>query len=219
MKKPFIISFILLSFTTIIAQQPSNLDKSYFTIEGNKLIDSKIVVDGTPYLHPFMNAKVEGVQGTTKMRYNAYNDEVEYQTESGNLALLKLAKFSDIYFLEQGLHLKLVTYEYNKTPITGYLFELVNKPEIKIYKREHITFNAEKAARTSYNTATPASFSHDKPVYFIQKGAGAIVELPSNKRKLTELFPAKKDAINQLFKSNNIDFSNTSDLEKLADIL
>ena len=219
MKKLLIIPFILASFITIMAQQGSNADNAYFAIEGSKLLQNNINIDGTPYIYPFMNAKVKGVDGTTKMRYNANNDEVEYQTENGNLALLKQAKFSDIYFTEMNLHLKLITYNYDKSTITGYLYELINKPDIKIYKREHVSYNAAKAARTSYDSATPPNFKLDEPTYFIQKGAGEIVELPSNKKKLITLFPDKKEAITQYFKNNKGDYSNKKDLENLVEIL
>jgi hypothetical protein len=203
----------------MVAQYDSNADKTYYVIEGNKLLDSKPNVDGTPYLYPFMNAKVKDVAGVTKMRYNAYNDEVEYQTENGDLALLKQPKFGDIYFTEYDLHLKLVNYNYNNATITGYLFELVDKPNLKIYKREHINYYDAKTARNSYDAGSPPSFKVAEPVYFIQKNGGPITELPSNKKKLIALFPDKKEAIIQYFKNNKGDFSKKNDLEKLADIL
>ena len=219
MKKLLIIPILLGSFTTIVAQYDTNADKAYYIIEGNKLLDSKPNVDGTPYLYPFMNAQVKDVAGVTKMRYNANNDEVEYETENGNLALVKQPKFGDIYFTEMGLHLKLVTYNYNNLPITGYLFELVDKPDLKIYKREHINYYDAKVARNSYDAATPATFKLDEPTYFIQKGTGEITELPSSKRKLIEMYPDKKEAITQYFKNNKGNFSNKNDLEKLSQIL
>lgn len=207
------------SCITIVAQNDSNADQAYYAIQGNKLLDSKADVDGTPYLYPFMDAKVKDVGGVTKMRYNANNDEVEYQTENGNLALLKQAKFGDIYFTEQNLHLKLVTYNYDMATVTGYLYELINKPALKIYKREHIDFSKAKAARNSYSDSSPASFTLSKPVYFIKNGTSEIVELPSNRKKLIEMFPDKKEAINMYFRNNKGDYVNKNDLINLANAL
>ncbi|MGS0748472.1 hypothetical protein [Halpernia sp. GG3] len=219
MKNLLIIHCLMASFVTVVAQQISNLDKSFYTIEGNKLLQSSVSIDGTPYLYPFMNANVEGVQGSTKMRYNANNDEVEYETANGNLALLKQAKFSDIYFLEQNMHLKLVTYNYDKATITGYLYLLVDTPNLKIFKREHINYYPEKVAKSSYDTSSPPSFIKADAAYFVQRGTSGIVELPSNKKQLIELFPDKKEEIKNYLKDNKLNYSNKNDVQKLAAIL
>ncbi|MBC7555573.1 MAG: hypothetical protein H7195_01280, partial [Chryseobacterium sp.] len=71
----------------------------------------------------------------------------------------------------------------------------------------------------SYSDSSPASFTLTKPVYFIQKGSGEIVELPSNKKKLIEMFPDKKEALNIYFKNNKGDYSNKNDLINLANAL
>ncbi|WP_417430988.1 hypothetical protein [Halpernia sp.] len=228
MRKLLIIPLLIFTFSKNIAQKPRDLptpfptnkiDGIYSGIEGHKLLNNNENIDGTPYAYPFMDAKVKGVEGTTKMRYNANNDEVEYETENGNLALLKLPKFSDIYFEALNLHLKLVTYNYNNTKITGYLYEIIDKPTVKIYRKEHITYNKAKPARTSYDEAANANFSKDKPVYFIKKGDAEIVEMPSNKKKLIEMYPEKKEIITQYFKNNRVDLSDSKDLQKLAEIL
>jgi hypothetical protein len=225
MKKLLFLMFLFLSFISICAQVSIHdnsiiVENTYIQVQGEKLRENEKYIQGSPYLNPlFMNAKIAGVSGATKMRYNANNDEVEYQTQNGNLAILKEPKFGDIYFMEQDLHLKLVTYNYNKATITGYLFELIDKPNLKIYKREHINYYEAKAANNSYDNATPATFKLSEPTYFIQRNGGEITELPSNKKKLIALFPDKKEAIIQYFKNNKGDFSKKNDLEKLADIL
>lgn len=219
MKKCSIFLFLLIGFSNIFAQNDSQSDAIYIRIEQDKLKNNGKDIEGSPYIFPIMDAEVKGVDGTTKMRYNAYNDEVEYKTENGTLALIKQAKFNDIYFPAQNRHLKLLNYNYNGKQIEGYLYEEVANPNVKIYKREHIDFIDEKPARSSYDEGAPATYKLAKPVYFIQFGDAALIELPENKKKLAELFPNKKEDLKQYFKNNKVDFSKQSDLQKLAEIL
>ncbi len=177
-------------------------------------------IDGTSYLYPeYVLGKVDGFPETYKMRYNANLDEVIFKKDNTDLALLKEEMYGTINLTETNEILKLANYTYKNTAIHGYLFVVAQNENLTIYKKSSIIFTPFKESKNSYDFDKPAAYVRAPDVYFMKKGTSDIVELPTKKNKLIALFPEKKEAINQYFKDNTVDLTDSKDLQKLAKIL
>ncbi len=177
-------------------------------------------IEGTPFIYPeYQRGSVSGFPESYKMRYNAYLDEVNFKKDDADLALLKEKVYGTIHFNETNEILKLEQYTYKKSAVQGYLFVVADKENVTIYKKLSMSYSPFKEAKNSYDTDSPAKYKKLADVYFIKRGNSEIVEMASNKNQLIEMFPEKKDAINQYFKANKVNLSDSKELKKLAEIL
>ena len=64
----------------------------------------------------------------------------------------------------------------------------------------------------------PAKYYKSSDIYFL-KTKEKILEFPSSKKRLSKIFPDKKEAIEAFVKENKIDFDKESDKIKIIDFL
>ncbi len=209
----------------------SNAQVTYFndspnlnnTLFKNKAYDSEknSSTEGTPYLwNSFISAKIEGINTTILLRYNAYKDDMEVKGEDGNAYVIpREEKFSSIKIIPTNEMVVLKKYTDNGQPYEGYLFLITTKNNFSFYKKEKTEFHDFQKARNSYAEDQPARFTALKPRFFIQIKDGEITEFPKNKKKLIEFLPEKKDAIEAYLKKNKIDFSSEKDLKNLINAI
>ncbi|QDP85587.1 hypothetical protein FNJ88_08430 [Chryseobacterium sp. SNU WT5] len=177
-------------------------------------------VKGTPYIYPdYVLGMVEGFPETYKMRYNAHLDEVIFNTDDGDMALLKESLYSTVHFKSTKETLKLVNYVYENKEVLGYLFVVADTAGLTIFRKSTIAFLPFVPAANSYYPDSPATFRRLGNIYFIKNQNSQIEQLPSNKNKLIAMFPEKKEAIKQYFKKNKVNLSEEKDLKKLSEIL
>lgn len=222
------ISFLILTLLPIIGfgQEDRSGTKSYKYQPslGNGVFreDSKAKeINGSPYIiSSFSLVKVASIEEKTKMRYNVYKDEFEFITAKNDTLILdKLEDFSDLNFVATNTKYKLVNYlNINDKLQLGYLIEMHQKNDFGLFKKENINLNEEKIAKTSLEQNMPAKYYKSEDFYFL-KSKDKIVEFPSNKKRLSKIFPEKKEAIETFVKENKIDFNKETDKIKLIDFL
>lgn len=222
MKKIIIILLIFFSTYSYCQEGSINnreVNRENLILYGNISKNTSNDVDGTPFLYEIpQDAIVEGFNKTYQMRYNAVNDEIEFIDAGNKYILFKQKSFGTIRFIGTNDLFKLVDYKYKNSFKTGYLIEISKTQTITLYKKINITYHKVVHATTSFDREIPANYSRNDNTYFIQKNQGDIVELPLNKNKLSEMFPEKKDLINEIFKSKNIDLSKSVELQKFISI-
>lgn len=177
---------------------------------------------GSPYISPaFAVAKVENLNISAPMRYNAFGDEFEFiTTKNDTLILDKIEDFSHIVFSGNKRNYHLVIYVNSKNSLTnGYLIELYNKSNYTLFEKENISFTEEKVAKTTLEVGMPARYTKTDDTYFLRMPNGNTTEFPDGKKALAKLFPDKKQAIETFVKTNKIDFDNEADLVKVIDFL
>ncbi|MDQ1857258.1 hypothetical protein [Chryseobacterium sp. WLY505] len=170
---------------------------------------------GSPYLSKSFNiAQVANDYEKAPVRYNTFNDEIEFQKNGTTLALPKEEKFSRIEIFSPKMTLVRLD---TQDDLSGYFFELV-KDKTGLYKKIKTKFIDAVPAANSYATDRPASFKTLDPVYYIKTESGYIKK-PKKIKDITEAFPAKKDEIEKFAKSNNIKINKEEDLIKLVKFL
>lgn len=175
-------------------------------------------VKGSPYLsNEFTLAEIAGASNKVRVRFNIFEDLIEVQFDNKQIFILaKQEPFSTITLLNKPDKIKLTRYVTKNGEQLGYLTLFSTNKNINIYRKDRVNFQKAKEASSSYHEAYPAQFIKLKPEYYWNLTANQITLIPGNKRGILELFPTKKDAINDFFKSKKIDFDDEKNIIELA---
>ncbi|MBC8883258.1 hypothetical protein H9X57_07025 [Flavobacterium piscinae] len=105
MKTQISIIFLFIQFSFFAQDMSQSLISTNGSSNSTGLIDLKPFennskVEGSQYvIDKFLPATIEGVEGTHLMRYNALNDDIEYQKEENKIFVLdKTNKKYDVVF-------------------------------------------------------------------------------------------------------------------------
>jgi hypothetical protein len=225
MKIQFTFIFLLTSLIVFSQDMSQSLISTNGSNNSMGLIDlrgfeSSATIEGSAYVNDkFLPARIEGVEGVHLLRYNAANDDIEYQKEDDKIFVLnKSDKKYDISFI--GTKNALRVYDYTNTygdSVKGFLNELYAS-KISLLKREKIKYVAEKYPKNGYDNLVPAHFERENDQYYIKDGE-RIVAFPKNKKYLIALYPSKKAELENFFKQNRYSFKDEKDLTAIASYL
>ncbi len=200
-------------YTNVMFGAPVILD--YVISKSGKNLKYDEII-GTPYLNKnFNTAKVAEGYEEVPVRYNSYSDEIQFQKNNEILALPKEAKFSRVTITSPKQVFVLLN---TSDELNGYFVELVSG-KTSLYKKIKTLFIDAVPAPNSYASDKPASFKSQQPVYYIQTEKGDFIKKPRNQKDIIELFPDKKDSLNDFCKSNKIKFDKDEDLIKLVNFM
>jgi hypothetical protein len=175
-------------------------------------------VKGSPYQsNEFILAEIAGASNKVMIRYNIFKDIIEIQFDNKQIyTLAKQEPFSTISPINKPDKIKLTRYVNKEGEQLGYLTQIYASKQIDIYRKDRVNFQKAKEASSSYHEAYPAQFIKLKPEYYWNLKNNQITLLPGNKKGILELYPDKKEAINNFFKSNKIDFDEEKNIIELS---
>ncbi|WP_431132365.1 hypothetical protein [Psychroserpens mesophilus] len=187
--------------------------------------NSDKTIRGSVYIqNAFMPAKLSLEDGTKifKLRYNAFNDEIEIEIDGQEPnALNRNIDNLLIIFVGDDKTYEAVDYINDEgSTVRGY-FVHANDAHSKhqLLIKESIKFVDRKPAKTSYDKGKPAEFIRLDDRYFIAIGDNPAVEFPKKKKDLSNIFPDKYDDIIDFMKENKIKTSREEDLIELVNYI
>lgn len=160
-------------------------------------------VQGSPYANEeFVIGKVfvnDDQPYTGLLRYNAYQDGIEMQTEKGIITLLKRdylkAQISGkLYLIEN--------YKANGAIRKTYFVEL-NQGNARLLFKQRKKFIEERLATSSYSKDQPAKFEDQTSYYIITEG-NAATEVRLKGKEIVGALPDHKKELNAFIKSNKL---------------
>ncbi|MFA5619511.1 MAG: hypothetical protein WDA08_04300 [Weeksellaceae bacterium] len=164
---------------------------------------------GSPYLNQhFMSAEIDGQKRDT--RYNAFKDEMEFNSQGTTLILTgKLNETAVVFPNKKYVY---VNYKDGKTYVTGYLVELVHGSKSTLYKREKISFIPGVVPKTSYDREIPDEYRRRDDVFLMKSENGEISDFPTNKKRFAKLFGADESKILDFINDSGLSLRNENDL-------
>lgn len=188
MKKTFIILLGLPIFTLGQQKEDQNV------VQGSDLLMTRsttrnTTIDGSPHIQKeFLQAKVKGYNKIYFLRYNAYEDEMEFKSEN---EILFLNKYDDLEISFNNLNKTYIFKEYidEKGAVNrSYLVKLVDEPtKYSLYKKENITRSNGIDGLNSYQTSKNDYYERLKDTFIIEYKNKYYVFL-ANSKKLPEDF-------------------------------
>jgi hypothetical protein len=216
------VSFIFLFFVSILsAQNPggfqiSNNSNMVFDF-GRELNPVAEDIKGSKYnVDVFQPASISIIPNQTiHVRYNIYDDEIEFKNEGKIFNLVKTNDIEVILISSNTIYKYTNYIDDSGTENFGYLMFLLKGDRVSFFAKESITLVQRKPAVNSYTSDEPAYFRKNKEDYYIQINS-TIKLLPKKKKDFLALFGEKSTALEAFMKTNKLSNSSKEDLIKIA---
>jgi hypothetical protein len=199
-KLSFLIALVLLiNFSTSYAQQASAQK-----------------IEGTPYLsEKYVDGEIllgTSVRSTVPLRYNAYQDLMEYQQNGKALVLDPTTKIKRVRLGES-------TYVVDKFPFDGktkYGFlNLLDSGKVTLLAKKVVKYQEPIKGRALDGGDVPAKFSRSNDTYYYRIGNGELLEVESIKDMIAS-FPDKQEELKQFAKKEKISPKKEDELVKFV---
>ena len=228
MKYTYILLFT--SLLTFNLQSQGNINNNITGATQSALIDfgnrsqrkaQPLNVQGSHYfIKDFKIAKLEyfgkELNDTGYMRYNAFRDEIEmadtqYQDET-DVILLKSA---DVIPLINGERYEYLPYRLESgNAFIGYLVNIYDGKNDKLYLKRKKTFMEAKIARTSLENSFPPRYVESEELYISSNG-DTPVKLKQSKKSIISYFKSNSDKVKKFIKSEKLKVSELSSIIKI----
>lgn len=228
MKFTYILLFT--SLLTFNLQSQGNINNNLTGATQSALIDfgnrsqrkaQPLNVQGSHYfIKDFKIAKLEyfgkELNDTGYMRYNAFRDEIEmadtqYQDET-DVILLKSA---DVIPLINGERYEYLPYRLESgNAFIGYLVNIYDGKNDKLYLKRKKTFMEAKIARTSLENSFPPRYVESEELYISSNG-DTPVKLKQSKKSIISYFKSNSDKVKKFIKSEKLKVSELSSIIKI----
>lgn len=218
--KKLIYPLILLFGFTIIAQETSNTEiinrSSSVTSASVTTFDSRPKdLVGSSYINEkFLPAKMSNSNKIYNLRFNTYQDEMEFE-ENGKP--FHLAKTFDYTITFQGTNklYRVYDFEYKGKSKKGFFVQLEEGEKYTLLLKEIIKFIPEVKPNTGYDKYKPPTLKRSKDKFFVGLKDNSATELPSKKKEILLLFTDNSKEVEKYVKENKLSFSNKEDLIKI----
>jgi hypothetical protein len=217
-----LISAILMLSNIVYAQK-----KEFITVPAGSLVENCIPFQERYRFSGFCDGKVffrNGAFADTKLNYNFLLGDMEYIQAADTLSIanpseiLLIAFAADTFFYQAG-YLEII----REGPIKVAVRQSLSLKEVM--KRDSYGSSSSNSSTDSFSSIETAGKTYklvsnqdrvfEKTVqYFIANTSGSFV--PFNKKKVLQLFPEKKEIIQEYLKNNKIDFKSQNDLLQFA---
>ena len=178
-------------------------------------------VQGSHYFDKeFKLAKLEyfgkELNDTGFMRYNAFRDEIEMaDTQLQNETDVILLKSADVIPLINGDRYEYLPYRLESgNAFIGYLVNIFDGKDTKLYLKRKKTFMEAKIARTSLENSFPPRYVESEELYISVKG-DTPVKLKQSKKSIINFFNSNSDKVKKFIKSEKLKVSELSSIIKI----
>lgn len=221
LKKYLVLLFLVIISAIAFAQadyQVKQLSDYYRT---NKMVTSDWRrdlsledIEGTPFMEKeFTKGAIYTIQKQkfvdVPLRYNMYNDKIEFQTTDG--AAAEIAVPDDVEKVEFGSYVfSFVKFQDGKK---GFM-QVIEQGNASLYAQHKVLFRDRKAP-AAYQDSEPARFEKIPVIYFISVGDAAAMPV-GNKKEVIQIFPDHQPEIEAFISKNKI---KTNKPEALAELV
>ena len=228
MKNIFTIVFTIL--LSLNLQSQGNINNTITGATQQALIDfgnksqrtaQPLNVQGSHYFDKeFKLAKLEyfgkELNDTGFMRYNAFRDEIEMaDTQLQNETDVILLKSADVIPLINGDRYEYLPYRLESgNAFIGYLVNIFDGKDSKLYLKRKKTFMEAKIARTSLENSFPPRYVESEELYISVKG-DTPVKLKQSKKSIINFFNSNSDKVKKFIKSEKLKVSELSSIIKI----
>lgn len=172
------------------------------------------VIDGTPYLNDeFIRGTIYWNKGGSypglEMRYNIFNDQVEFKNQDSVYAILPDIGIKKIVIDKHTLIVN--NYEIKGTPVLTYFLRL-DSGKATLLTKMHINFR-ERQAEKPIEGALPPKYVKMPDEYYYKIRNGSSIKIQSMKKLIEEL-PDGKQEMEQFAKANKISANKPKELIK-----
>ncbi|MDH5396908.1 MAG: hypothetical protein OEX02_02100 [Cyclobacteriaceae bacterium] len=218
----FVLFFFSLLFSCDLSGQIINVTREGIEIADvsglNKDIDYT-EIKGTPYYHnDYKRGKVlfrNGEEQNFLMRYNIYQDVIEYQQDESFL-LLGWSEFYEAIIIDGE---KFVMRYFKDGPETnrGYFVQLTDSG-LQVYKRMQVGYRDESDRDSGYEIKRNRACVRSKDLYYMAIGKDILKVFTGSKNSLKQFVAQDADRIFKYAKKNKLNLKKEEDLVALMEL-
>jgi len=219
MKSIFLMGFFLMHLT-ISAQEQLRTEFGNVYYPANMYKTKYDTPEGTPYLYEgFKPAKINDIQETQLVRFNAVEGNVEVVISDTKVVVLDNSKLYNISLLEDsGKVYSTLKYADARGNESYSFFELLDSTVYyKIYLKERKKFY-KKVKAQGYADEEPARFKKIQSEFYItdsKNRSDRLVIVPQNMKSFTAFLQDDSKSIKKFIKENKLKIDNPDDLIKI----
>lgn len=174
-------------------------------------------IDGSPYIEKnFLKARVSGYNNEFELRYNAYEDEMEFLRDD-NIFYINRIDNQEFFFPSIKKKYVFLNYTIDRVQYSGYLV-LLSDPgsNIALLKKESIGISDGVTALNSYQESKNPSYNRKKDAYYISIPQGFFM-FPKNARDAALLLGLEQNKIEKFTKEKKLSFNKELDMIQLIE--
>lgn len=220
MNNLFVITLLVI-FQISFGQEEKANQRIFTNFNGNGSLGfaapTKGDTQGSMYIFPeFTPVKVGGEMQIFTVRYNAFNDRMEFKDQENVYEYYP--NVNDQVFLLMGINKKYHYLNYKNKDgkfANGYLVEVYKGKGNSLFKKESVKFTPGQVSKTGMDRTYPDKYSKADDVYFIQFGEGEIIEVPTSRKEFLKIFGENEKMVSDLIKKEGYSFKDHKDIIKI----
>lgn len=200
----------------VLSESINDLDNSLSFVTKPK---PEFETEGSPYIdEKFQPVAIVGItKKLPKMRYNAYEDEMEFEI-NGKINYIVKNQNVKINFPDNKTYV-LTRYQLDGKEINGYLVILGNEGKYKLYKKEKVELLVNQNNKNvPYLNERPPQYERNKDLFLILYN-GKFYKVPKNWKEIAKELSADNNEVNDFIKKNKISVKDEADLIRLVEFL
>lgn len=218
MKTLSILLFMALNSSLLaqVGNENVSFSTGTFFMRGSKSVSKDYKVEGKPYIdgEEFRKVIIKGYQlELPLLRYNAYEDEMEFKKEDG-IYFVNKENLLKIEFPELKKTYQCLDYSVEGKKAIGYLLVLYEGKLASLFKREKVELLKGEKSPNAYSKDANDYFAKQKDVYYIGRG-NEFYKFPKNISAFTKLFSLDAQEVAQYIKTNKINFNKEEGMIKM----
>ena len=163
----------------------------------------------------YLTAKVDHYSATAQLRYNLFNDQMEF-SKDGLIYYLKKEEGRIVNFIN--LDAKYKVYDVNGS-LQFLKVEAQGEYSLLVKQSKKFLEPKNRRSNSAYQTHLKASFKRNKDDFYIQLGNGNIVEVPSQRSEFFALFGEDAAVVKSYMKKHKLGTRKAEDLKKVITLL
>jgi hypothetical protein len=206
----YFLSMLLISIISYGQSESEQILKHSVSVTSIDLRSKEVV--GSAYVNDnLMPATLQNENIAYPMRYNAYEDEMEFEREGKFYNLNKVLN-QEIIFVGSNKTYKVFFDTDNGTTNLSYFVVLLQGDKISLLNKEKIKFFEAVKPKTGYDKYKPPTLKRVNDKLYIGYKNSTTTELPRKKKDILKLFSSKAGEIETYAKENKLGYKNTEDL-------
>lgn len=216
----FLFSFIAGGFSAQVGNENVSYSNGFFFMRANRPSNIEYTMDGNPYINgkEFRKVAIDGYsKNVQNLRYNAYEDEMEFMQDGKNYfankeegIVIKMPEINKTY--------KAVKYLYNDRSYFNYLVVLSSGVKFNLYKRESVELLKGEKSPNAYGKDANDYFSKTKDLYLIGNKK-VLDKFPKTAKEAIALFSPVKNDVAEFIKNQKINLNKEEDMIKLVNFV
>jgi len=176
---------------------------SYMDSEKVKILEKQYLTS------EYLDAKVDDFTTKAKLRYNLYNDQMEF-IKDDSIYYLKKEEGRTVRFVDSNDIYKVYkvygNLEFLKVDVSG---------DYSLLVKQSKSFVTPKQRRINYGYHIDATFKRNRDVFFIKLPNSKVLEIPTKKSEFLDLFKNRTKEIESYIKKNKVNLKKEEDLKEL----